>query len=68
MSGMEDILEISMEQLLLENQTAIYGLAENFPVPVIGPLISTLCFPLGEHSHFLHSFLSPLTRLPNKHL
>jgi acyl-CoA dehydrogenase len=48
MSGMEDILEISMEQLLLENQTAIYGLAENFPVPVIGPLISTLCFPLGK--------------------
>ena len=49
MSGMEDILEISMEQLLLENQTAIFGLAENFPVPVIGPLISTLCFPFGNY-------------------
>jgi hypothetical protein len=49
MSGMEDILEISMEQLLLENQTAIFGLAENFPVPVIGPLISTLCFPFGKY-------------------
>lgn len=56
MSGMEDILEISMEQLLLENQTAIYGLAENFPVPVIGPLISTLCFPFGKHPSCMHYY------------
>jgi Domain of unknown function (DUF1974) len=48
MSGMEDVLEISMEQLLLENQTAIYGVADNFPVPVVGPLIKALCFPLGS--------------------
>lgn len=48
MSGMEDVLEISMEQLLLENQTAIYGVADNFPLPVVGPLIKVLCFPMGE--------------------
>ena len=47
MSGMEDVLELSMEQLLLENQTAIYGVADNFPVMAVGPLIKLLCFPLG---------------------
>jgi acyl-CoA dehydrogenase len=51
MTGMDAILEISMESILLENQTAIYGLAENFPIPGIGPLISTLCFPLGKSYH-----------------
>ena len=47
MSGMEDVLEISMEQLLLENQTAIYGVANNFPLPFVGLAIRSLCFPLG---------------------
>ena len=49
--GMKEVLEISMEQLLQENQTALLGLADNFPLPGIGPLIGALCFPLGRPFH-----------------
>ena len=46
--GVKEVLEIAMEQLLQENQNALLGLAGNFPLPVIGPLMGALCFPFGK--------------------
>lgn len=44
---LDKVLELAMESLLLENQTALRGLHANFPVPLIGSLMSLLCFPTG---------------------
>jgi len=49
--GVKEVLEIAMEQLLQENQNALLGLAGNFPLPVIGPLMGALCFPFGKAYH-----------------
>lgn len=45
--GIDAVFELAMENLLKENQTALQDLSANFPVPVIGPLMSAICFPTG---------------------
>ena len=37
-----------MEQILKENQTALHGISGNFPVPGIGKIMKTVCFPTGK--------------------
>jgi len=44
---LDRVLELAMESLLLENQTALRGLHANFPIPVVGSIMSLLCFPTG---------------------
>jgi len=46
--GIDAVLELAMETLLKQNQTALHGLNSNFPVPGIGPLMRSICFPLGN--------------------
>lgn len=45
--GIDDLFEMTMETLLQENQTALQGIASNFPVPGIGSVMRLLCFPAG---------------------
>jgi acyl-CoA dehydrogenase len=45
--GIDALFELSMENLLKQNQTAIVGLSNNFPIPGIGPLMRAICFPIG---------------------
>lgn len=45
--GIDKVFELAMESLLQQNQKALKGLSENFPIPVIGPLMSAICFPFG---------------------
>ena len=46
--GIDAVFELTMEQLLEENEIALRGVSHNFPVPGIGFLMRTLCFPTGE--------------------
>jgi acyl-CoA dehydrogenase len=46
--GIDSLFEIAMENILKENQTAIYGIANNFPVPGLGAVMKAICFPFGE--------------------
>lgn len=46
--GIDALFEIAMENILQENQTALIGLADNFPIPGIGPIMKTVCFPFGK--------------------
>jgi hypothetical protein len=45
--GIDALFELSMENLLKQNQDAIVGLSSNFPIPGIGPLMKAICFPTG---------------------
>lgn len=49
--GIDAIFEMSMENLLKQNQEAIVGLSSNFPIPAIGPLMKAICFPTGLPYH-----------------
>lgn len=46
--GIDAVFELAMEDLLLENQTALTELANNFPIPVIGPIMNAINFPFGR--------------------
>lgn len=46
--GIDAMFELAMESLLAQNQTALTGVAHNFPMPLIGPLMSAICFPVGR--------------------
>ena len=37
-----------METLLHQNEKALHGIADNFPIPGIGGIMSTVCFPTGK--------------------
>jgi acyl-CoA dehydrogenase len=37
-----------MERLLQENNAALHGISENFPVPGIGLVMKSICFPTGN--------------------
>ena len=45
--GIDAVFELAMESLLQQNEQAIRNLSKNFPIPGIGPVLSTLCFPFG---------------------
>ena len=47
--GADALLELAMENLLQQNQTALLGISGNFPIPGIGPLMRAICFPLGTN-------------------
>lgn len=46
--GIDAVFELAMENILAQNQAALLGLSQNFPVPLIGPLMGAICFPLGR--------------------
>ena len=46
--GIDEMLELAMETLLQQNNKALVGISENFPVPGIGGIMSTVCFPTGR--------------------
>jgi acyl-CoA dehydrogenase len=46
--GIDTLFELAMESLLKQNQTALVGLSQNFPVRGIGSLMGALSFPTGE--------------------
>lgn len=45
--GIDALFEHAMETLLKQNQTAILGLADNFPVPGVGAIMKSVAFPFG---------------------
>eukprot|EP00981_Chlorochromonas_danica_P003091 scaffold614_cov157-Ochromonas_danica.AAC.9 len=45
--GIDAVYELAMENLLKQNQAALVGLSSNFPLPLVGPLMKSLCFPTG---------------------
>ena len=45
--GIDAIVELAMDSLLKQNQDALVGITSNFPIPGIGPLMRTICFPTG---------------------
>jgi hypothetical protein len=49
--GIDEVFEYAMETLLLQNQSALKGVASNFPIPGIGSVMSALCFPIGSETH-----------------
>lgn len=57
MEGIDALFELAMDGLLKENQTALQGLSNNFPIPGIGPLMRAICFPTGlpyTGTHFIY--------------
>lgn len=44
--GIDSAFELAMEQLLQENQTALSGVANNFPIPGVGTVMNILNFPI----------------------
>jgi acyl-CoA dehydrogenase len=47
----DQVLEMALETLLLQNQAALKGIAANFPVPVIGSVMTAFCLPLGSRHY-----------------
>jgi acyl-CoA dehydrogenase len=45
--GIDALFEHAMETLLKQNQTALYGVADNFPVPGVGAVMKAISFPFG---------------------
>ena len=45
--GLSAVAEMALESILKQNQTALYGITNNFPVPGIGLVMRTICFPTG---------------------
>jgi hypothetical protein len=45
--GLSAVAEMALETILKQNQTALYGITNNFPVPGIGLVMRTICFPTG---------------------
>jgi hypothetical protein len=46
--GIDQMLELAMETLLQQNENALHGIADNFPITGIGPIMSAVCFPTGK--------------------
>ncbi|CAK4369091.1 unnamed protein product [Aphanomyces euteiches] len=46
--GIDTIFDYSMTKICYDAQETIYGIGANFPVPGIGPLMTSLSFPLGR--------------------
>jgi len=46
--GIDALFELSMENLLKQNQDALIGNSKNFPVPGIGPIMRAISFPFGQ--------------------
>lgn len=46
--GVSEVMELAMENLLKQNQEALVGIADNFPIFGIGSIMKTLCFPTGQ--------------------
>eukprot|EP01035_Chromulina_nebulosa_P026393 gene26393-34540_t len=49
--GIDQVVELAMETILQQNQTALHGINVNFPIPLIGPLMRAICFPLGNNPY-----------------
>jgi acyl-CoA dehydrogenase len=47
--GIDTVLEAAMEALLQQNETALQGIADNFPVRGVGSLMNAVCFPTGRN-------------------
>jgi hypothetical protein len=47
--GIDAVFELAMDTILKQNQTALQGVAANFPLPAIGPLMQAICFPTGAN-------------------
>ena len=64
--GIDEVFEMAMESLLQQNQNAIRGLSENFPLPLVGPLMRLLSFPIGSPyaGTFCYFIIFPLFYLP----
>lgn len=45
--GIKEIMELSLETLLQQTQTALDGVSSNFPIAGFGPLMRAVCFPTG---------------------
>jgi acyl-CoA dehydrogenase len=46
--GIDVLFQVAMENLLKENQTALLGLGDNFPLFGMGPLMKFISFPFGK--------------------
>ncbi len=46
--GINDILELAMENLLQENEKALRGIAGNFPIPGLGAVMQAISSPTGN--------------------
>ncbi len=46
--GIDAIFELAMENLLKQNQEALYGITSNFPIYGIGGVMKAISFPFGE--------------------
>jgi acyl-CoA dehydrogenase len=46
--GIDTLFELSMENLLKDNQAALSGIAENFPISTVGTIMGLLNFPTGH--------------------
>lgn len=49
--GAAQIYELAMENLLRENEQALKGISENFPIPLLGPLMKAISFPTGTGNY-----------------
>lgn len=45
--GIDDVMKLAMDNLLQENEQALHGIANNFPIAGIGPIMRMVCFPTG---------------------
>jgi len=47
--GIDEIMQLSMDNLLQENEKALNGIMNNFPMKGIGPIMNLVCFPTGKN-------------------
>ena len=45
------VLRFAVQDSLYQVERALHGVYRNFPVPLLGPLVRFLCFPLGRRNH-----------------
>jgi acyl-CoA dehydrogenase len=46
--GIDTVFTLAMETLLKQNQDALVGIADNFPMRSVGRLMKMMCFPFGK--------------------
>ena len=46
--GSEQMVEYAMESILYDTEDALHAVFDNFPIPVLGPLMRGLTFPTGR--------------------
>lgn len=46
--GADEVVDFALQNILCDIEEAMFGIFENFPIPMVGPVMRSLTFPFGK--------------------